>query len=525
MDDEVAGPVAAAGPHSSPASPRPPLILSWSKGPASIATVWVLLALFVPFVFPTSNPIQGDIWWSLKSGEVMVERGGLLAEDPFTFSPHTPGFVNAQWLAQLIYYLPSRFLGLEGVAFVNALVVAATFGLVLALAWRRCHNLRLAAVCTMLATGVAATNLNPRAQTLGFLLFMLSSWLLTRGQRPGWSLLALAGIEAAWTNIHGSFFLGPALTLLLLAGGALEVAVTRGLRAAVTTPRLRFLGLALGGQALATLATPYGLATYDYVRRIGTDPIIRNLITEWWPTTVQDITGLAFFGSVAVTLAALGWSRRRLSATDVLLLVAFATLGLQTVRNVVWWALATTPILAEHLVQAPLPAWLRRLAARQGAAPRRPAANVLVAGLIVLAMASALPWVKDRNPLLPSDKLGMVAPGEPQGAAAFLLAQQLPARMLNHQGWGGYLDWRLWPRYQTMVDGRIEIHPPSVWQDYLYISFGHATWQERLDHYGIDLLVLSKEHQGELVTLAGASPRWRLVYDDQQAAVFVRTER
>ena len=76
---------------------------------SSIGTVWTLLALFVPFVFPASTPIIGDdIWWLLKSGEIIVETGQPLISDPFNFSPHTPQLVNAQWLAEIVFYVPTR---------------------------------------------------------------------------------------------------------------------------------------------------------------------------------------------------------------------------------------------------------------------------------------------------------------------------------------------------------------------------------------------------------------------------------
>lgn len=499
------------------AAPRPTL---WRRL-ARVETVWVLMALFVPFAFPASNPIVGpDIFWTIKLGEVLVERGQWLTEDPFTFAPHVPTFVNAQWLAQVVYYLPYRALGLEGLAVFNALVVTASFGLLLYLAWQRCGNVRVAALCTMLATGVCATNLSPRPQTLGFLLFMFTAWLATCARPTRRHLVALAAIEVAWANTHGSFFLGPGLVALLLAGSGLAVARERGWRAFADAPRARFLAATLVAQATAMLATPYGPGSIEYVLRVGSHPIIRNFVTEWWPTTVSDPTGLAFFASVGLTLAAIAASGRQPRPADLLLLVAFAALGLQTVRNVAWWAFATTPILAHHLTLA---VGRLDLAARLGggaSARQRPGLNALLAGLILLGMASALPWVKDRNPLLPADKRGMVDHKAPQAAAAFLLARSGQARMLNYQGWGGYLDWRLWPRYQPMLDGRIELHPPEVWLDYMYISSGHATWQERLERYAIDLLVLSQEHQPELIALARGSPRWQQVYEDELAIIF-----
>src|SRR5436309_377752 len=74
----------------------------------------------------------------------------------------------------------------------------------------------------------------------------------------------------------------------------------------------------------------------------------------------------------------------------------------------------------------------------------------------------------------------------PDGAATFLLAQPLPARVFAYQGWSSYLDWRLSPRYQLMVDVAFEAHPSEVWLDYMTIEAGHVSWEERLQRDGVN---------------------------------------
>ncbi|MBI4497512.1 MAG: hypothetical protein HY689_06415 [Chloroflexi bacterium] len=501
---------------------------AWVRRLLSIEAVWVLLAVAGPFALAVSNPLRWDIWWVLKSGELIAAAGRLPTTDTLTFAPHTPTFVNPQWLAHLFYYGLSRWFGLEGVALGNAVVVTATFGLVFHLAWRRGQSIRLAAACTLLATAVAASNLNPRAQTLGFLLFTLSFWVLVCG-RPGIrSLAALAGTEVAWANTHGSFFLGPGLTALLLAGGAVDVVVGRGWRALTRAPRLRFYAAALAVQTLAMLATPYGFGLFDYVRGIVSDPIIRQFIAEWWPTAaLRDAAWTRFVASLLLSGAALGYAAwtRRLNATDAVLLLAFAALALQAARNVAWWALVMAPVLAGHLALVPVPRGLRpQTAPPDTASPGRLGMNAVLVGFLALALASLLPWVKEANPLLPAAQRGLIALEEPQAAASFLLSQPLPPRILSAQHWGAYLTWRLWPRYHTLLDGRIEIYPADVWRDYAAIHFGQASWQERIDRYAVDLLVLSKAYQPDLIALVSASSRWQQLYADDLAVIFGRSD-
>jgi hypothetical protein len=94
--------------------------------------------------------------------------------------------------------------------------------------------------------------------------------------------------------------------------------------------------------------------------------------------------------------------------------------------------------------------------------------------------------------------------------------------MFNNQGWGGYLEWAAWPRHQVFLDGRIELHPPQVWFDYLDVVFPSARWRALLEQYDVTYLVLSKVEQKDLIDDLHSDPAWRLDYEDDQAVVFSR---
>jgi len=392
---------------------------------SSIGTVWTLLALFVPFVFPASTPIIGDdIWWLLKSGEIIVETGQPLVSDPFNFSPHTPQLVNAQWLAEIVFYVPTRYVGLESVPFITAMATTIAFGLVLYLAWKRAGDIRVAAWCTMLATAVGFPAFLPRAQTLGLPLFMATYTLLTVGASNAKNVLLLAGTTALWANLHGSFLLAVGLTVLVLVGETAEVALARGWPGVRRNARVRFLCAAGAAQSLATLATPHGVDIFRYVLQVSGHGTVRSIIAEWWPTSIQGLTGTLFFAAVMTLLVVMKHSERPLRTVDLLLLLAFTFLALQAVRNVVWWGLIIAPILAEQTAHVPL--WRRAAGGQRNAIPRRPALNAAILALLFLTAACPLPWTKTSNVLLPPDKRGTIDTELPEATASFLLSQSLP---------------------------------------------------------------------------------------------------
>src|SRR5205814_10371227 len=136
-----------------------------------------------------------------------------------------------------------------------------------------------------LAYILGASNLWPRPQTLAypsFGLFMLgvirAEW--RKDTRLLW-LLPPATVVSA--NLHGSFFAGFAL---LGCAAAARVVTTRGLHAA--RPYL----LTVAACVLACLINPYGVGSLVYVASIGTNPIIRDFVTEWSPATVSSSEGI-----------------------------------------------------------------------------------------------------------------------------------------------------------------------------------------------------------------------------------------
>jgi hypothetical protein len=149
---------------------------------------------------------------------------------------------------------------------------------------------------------------------------------------------------------------------------------------------------------------------------------------------------------------------------------------------------------------------------------------IIIAGVLLLTVI-ALPWNKDALPLLPPDKRGLFTEDTPVRVGEYLKTHDPPprGRMLNHQGWGGYLEWAAWPRHQVFLDGRIELHPNQVWFDYLDMIFPSARWPALFDGYEISYAVLSKLEEPDLIADLRADPAWRLDYEDDQAVVFWRT--
>jgi hypothetical protein len=494
----------------------------WLTSPA--ATL-VLLTLAFPFAALASRPLFGDVFWMLAYGRYMLETGALPIADPFSFAPQSDMYFHVQWLAHVAMATVERWGGAEGVMFFNAVVVTATFGILLHLAFERSRSIIAAAIATLLAEVTAFWFLYPRAQTMAMLTFAATWWLLERKRVGPHTLIALVVVEAVWANMHGSFFLGPLLAGLMLAGLLIESVLNGTWRTLARDHRARFLVIAMGAQLVATLVNPYGPSLYLYLSNMSSDPIVRGLVTEWLPTSVAKAEGAIFFTALVMTLVVFGLAGWRLAISDLLILGVFGVLGITASRNVPWWALVVAPILAISLTRAALPKpvseLVRALAPRGG----RGRATFIRLALIGMIVVSSVPWARAHQVWLPAELRVAVSDAYPKGAATYMESHNLGSRVFNTQYWGAYIDWRLWPRYQPILDAFIEMHPVEVWRDARLITDGHVRWEELLDKYAVDTLLLEDVVESDqLIQAIDRSPRWLRVYKDDVAVIYVRTE-
>jgi hypothetical protein len=237
---------------------------------------------------------------------------------------------------------------------------------------------------------------------------------------------------------------------------------------------------------------------------------LTSRLLEWarpslWPPS-------AFSVLLAAAFTLLVWARRRVRIADWLIFAAFAAAALAAQRNTI-----LVGLFAPILIAAYLP-WKLRLPA---ATPYALAA-LLAAGIGAGAFRGSFFQLRAAEWKVP------------RGAADFLALHQVAGPMFNTYEYGGYLIWRLWPGQRTFIDGRALSE--SVFRDYVRILYNHdasdgvPSGEDLLNRYGIEVIVMNTfEYATGQVYLLGpaladpAQTAWKLVYNDPQALVFMRT--
>lgn len=483
---------------------------------SSMRALWVAVLLLLLLAALLVQPIyQPDFWWHVQMGELVLAEGRVPQADLFSYTVPGRPFLYQSWLAGVVMALSYHAGGAALVIVGNALLLLAAYALLLWHCRVEGQNTRLAVAATLLALVVAAGNWAVRPQTFSVLLFVALYSILDRyrqGKRsPLWAAPLILGL---WANLHGAFITGFLLLGATLAGEVLKRWLPGRPLPVMSWRRLGWLALAAVLSAAAILANPVGPGLLRYVLTIWGNPAIRGFIAEWKPTGTEMGTSLIFLGSLVGYLLVLVLRRRYPDPTDLLLLLATAWLALGGVRNLLWYGLIIAPLLARALAGReeppdPLP---------------NPVLNTLVVALVAAIVLLSTPWLKGLVPL-PANLRGTLAADTPVATCTALRERGLNGRVFHQMESGGYLAWRLWPEVQVFIDSRIELYPGGVWEDYLQISAGRPGYQELLDRYEVQVLVLNRSFQGGLVAQVRDSAVWEWVYENAQEDTVVFRRR
>lgn len=483
--------------------------------PSDLWFRWLLVPALVFLAMATSQTHLADFWHHLARGRDIALSGRLLDHEVFTFTIAGQSFQDVNWLTQLGYFYLFQIGGLDLVRVVNALLLCAVFVWLMVLCRRQTQNLAIA-----MGLGLACflglwEVLTIRPQTLSLLLFVAMVDLLDRSEKSPWLLGVVPLMMALWANLHGAF---PAGLILI---GCFWLAQT-GTWWYERTPAARThwytLTLTLAASGLATLINPYGWGIYQYVgltsRRAG-----ERRLDEWLPPSLDQMIGLAWFLSlpILVGLLWLGWKKYRvpLRIREVVLLGCFGLMALSSVRMVAWWLLILAPILAGRLEKI----WPADPA--QTFPPNR-GAVLSCLGLVVIMILS-LPALHHLNPLLqlrPKDR----TTSHLEQARQYLQDQVPSAQVFARFEWGEYLAWAGHSHSKIFMDGRIEIYPDSVWNDYASITRGDPDWEKILDRWRVDVLLLDADfhRKSGLLSRVESSSQWQLRYQSGNALVWQR---
>ncbi|HXT60996.1 MAG TPA: hypothetical protein VN699_20320 [Pirellulales bacterium] len=520
---------------------------------AAADRLWLAAFLLLAFLIGCVEIEDPDIWWHLRTGQLIFERGEIPRHDWFTYTNPESAWIDLHWGFQLVAAGLWSLGGAAALVLVKSLLGAATFAVSLGASrgdatWRRTVG------CWLPSLLIFSGRNQVRPEMFSFLFLAITLAIIARvRERPrlAWSLPV---VQVLWVNSHGLFILG-----LVAWGCFLADAIVRRLRSdrrrAPQAPRDDFrlwVGVTLG-MAIAALANPYGyrgaLFPFTLLQRIqGADRGFYRQFAGEFDGLGEFIGAHGLLASLAnvticmtLVLFALGvasffrlWQRRKFDLYRPLLFAAFAYLAWQSSRNSALFAIAGGMVVARNFAE------LRDV--RSGTTDQRRfhfGAVVLAAclGLLIAAMPTDLFWTLARSESPRRFGFGETPNLFAHESARFLGREGMPQNVFAvDQGEAAVYIFHDGPERRVFADGRLEVNTRMVLERYQRIRMQMVRRDPSLlESLGRDVPRDSKGRREAPALLidvgaqewtgVAADSRFRLVHFDGVALVFLTVEQ
>ena len=472
--------------------------------------LFVLILGFGLFTMAARNVTDPDVWWHLRTGQLMLQTHKVFHTDPYSFTKFGQPWTDHEWLSQVLIFALYRLTGWGGLIVAFGAITAAAFLMV----FLRCRGRPyIAGVVTLWGAFASAPSWGVRPQMLTLLLASLLLLILERSYLRPKLLWWTPPLMLLWVNLHAGYALGIALMVLFLIGDALDLALGFTVE---PSPRARFQGLALAIVVSTAVVpiNPYGLAMYTYPLETLRSRAMQSYIGEWLSPNFHQNRYLPSLLMMLATIVLPALSPRRLRPREVLLLCVTTFAALRSVRHIPIYTLVAVPILSAMVV-----AWLQRRGSglewkRTPMTPAKTWANALLLVVFLVFVVARMHYVSSHQAEREAQKF-------PAAGVSFITAQRPPAPIFNHYNWGGYFIWKLYPDYQVYIDGRADLYG-DVFMDDLATTYylRGDSWQTPFEKWGIRTVILPPD--APLVTALSARSDWKTIYADRQAVVLTK---
>jgi hypothetical protein len=519
MADNVTstGPVAAhpSTPQHRAGGAREPL-LDRLTSPGGLFLSGVMLAA----AFPVTNAIRDpDFWWHLRSGQLILQTGGLLHNDPFTYTVSSHAWTMHEWLTEVLFAQLYRWSGLAGI--VAVLSIVTWLGVVCIFARARMDRPGALVLGGGMVLAVIAGYpiWGPRAQMITFALACLTLLLAERHlRRGGRVVLVLLPVFLLWSNLHSGFLIGLGFIAVIVA--AETVAHLLHLEGRAPAARVRGLALLLLACLVVSAINLNGPSIILYPFATQGSAAQQSLILEWHSPDFHDWSVRAF-GVMLLSLVALIVANRSIRLRDAALVLVTVALSLQSVRHIALFVAAATPV---WITQGDL--LLRRLLPRERRRRPLPPPGIRLVSWLVLCGAVLTVFTGSR--LLPSMRTGedslFYAQDYPVCAARWLAADPLPLHIFNQYGEGGYLADKLSAHGDRVyVFGDAALMGDPLLYSYAAVESVTPRWDSILRDAGTDIVLF--DTGAPLSNVMEHAPDWVEVYSDPHNVAFAPRDR
>jgi len=494
----------------------------------------LLIAFFFVFVFgiffyKAFYFLDPDFGWHLKMGEIILSHAGVPDTDPFSYTMSTFGFIDHEWMTNLIIALVYKNFGIGALALIYLAI--SFFALFISLTnpiSRKSAEGRIR-VLKMIIPGVLGISLmlpffgvRPQVESWLFLAIFLrllmnaKNWSRWRFTTP---LLAII-----WTNLHGSF------PLILFSMGIVLAARSFRLR------KIDFSDVSIFVLSIfATFVNPYGARIWHEIWQQMSDGSLRWTIQEWRPSIL--FTSFSFMAVLPLFVSLIWKYKKDFPTEERLLIIFFLIQGLSSTRHLPLFLVACLPWACKSI----------ELLYLEVAKLTKGTQRFLTVGKVALFL-SILILLNESFASVSMAKEFTEVNRYPGSAISYLKKNTLVGNIFSEYAWGGYLIWKF-PEKKVFIDGRMPSWKDDGYKamdDYVGILTGKTDYRPIFDKFEINAVLwpkdrnLTEKNRGLYVFVNTVAKRfginadgysftqklledgWKITYEDDVSVVYSR---
>lgn len=468
-----------------------------------------------------------NIWEHLKMGEIIVGAKRIPATRDVLWTAPKHFWVAQSWLFEVAVYLLYRAGGVVALYAWDTLLAWAVLWVWYGW-WRRERGSRLVgAWLTVLGVIAVADRYQIRPEVctaLGLALLVRILGEYKQGRRR--SLWVLLPLGVVWANVHAGIVMGEVVVALFVAAEAVGHLPWLRQRLAAETiiegPRMRHLLLLGAAFGLTSLFTPNGWTLYTWLlsqeTRTMVSMVVENQPLWWWTIAERAFVPAAALAVLLVGVVFLLAARGRRAPLHAWALLGVFLMSAMRMARQVW------PFVTVALGAVVLPGAGAGARTPKRAIGRRPSRWGAVAAWCVLvgvmACGVADRWGAGKGY---GARVGIGRNPEflPIGAADWLVRHGPPGRLFNTFQDSCYLVFRLYPKYQLLVDGFTD-YPIEVYQVHQAI-LAAPNPGPALAAAGVDIVVLGPGPElSRFAQRLEATREWVALYGDGVSTVYLR---
>ena len=531
----------ATSPHTASQRVASP---SWLRAVLPSVTDLIFVLLLGSLAGGTlAQKLFGDagIGWHIRDGAQIVSTHTVPRSDLFSSTMEGKPWYAWEWLYDAGVGIVHDHAGLNGVAFLSAVIIAFTFAYLFHLLMVRGTMLPGAVFFVLLAASASTIHFLARPHLLSWLMTLIWFHMLDSGEASS----ITAGSKAAktfwlpvlmvlWVNLHGGFLMGFVLFAIYLAAAGGRYFSTKDSQQRLRTRGwAKTLGTTTGLCVLASFINPYGYKLHVHVYQYLSNRFLMDHIDEFLSPNFHGFPQKCFALLLLITLIALATARQRPRLSH-LLVILFATwAGLYAARNIpissILLCLIAAPMLSQAFAEAAagsdtssrFRAYLSRLRSfseRMGIIEARASGHFWPAAVVVLGLGIALHQGRLGSLQIMDAHFDMKR--FPVQAAQVMAEKQVREPVFSLDLWGGYLIYRLYPQLKVVVDDRHDLYGESFLKDYLKTVRGEPGWDKLLIESHVNWILVPVS--SSLTSILKMTPEWKIIHQDDTAILFGR---